>query len=207
MKMFFIGIDLAGVETRPSGFAALDESMKVVTMTLYSDEDIVNEVNRFKPTIIAIDAPLSLPKGRTSLDVRSDIHLRECDRELLRRGIRFFPITLGPMRTLTKRGIRLKNALESLGYDVIEVYPGGAQDVLGIPRKTTSVEGLRKGLARLKIKGIEGFQSHHELDAVTAALVAKMFYDGDYEAYGDPMEGQIIMPIKKQVRGKFINTP
>ncbi|MBO3800191.1 MAG: DUF429 domain-containing protein [Candidatus Brockarchaeota archaeon] len=196
--MFFIGVDLAGVETRPSGFAALDESMKVITMTLYSDNEILNEVNRFKPVVIAIDAPLSMPKGRSSLDVRSNIHLRECDRELLRRGIRFFPITLGPMRALTKRGIKLKNILVSLGYDVIEVYPGGAQDVLGIPRKTVSIEGLRKGLAHLRVKGLEGLQSHHELDAVTAALVAKMFYDGDYEAYGDPVEGQIIMPVKKK---------
>lgn len=196
--MFFIGIDLAGVETRPSGFAALDGYMKVVTMKLYSDKDILNEVHRFKPAVIAIDAPLSLPKGRVSLDVRSSIHLRECDKELLKRGIRFFPITLGPMRALTKRGIRLKNILESLGYDVIEVYPGGAQDVLGIPRKTVDIEGLRKGLARLRIKGLRGSQSHHELDAVTAALVAKMFYEGNYEAYGDPGEGQIIMPIKKK---------
>ncbi|MBO3839792.1 MAG: DUF429 domain-containing protein [Thermoproteota archaeon] len=196
--MFFIGVDLAGVETRPSGFAALDESMKVITMTLYSDNEILNEVNRFKPVVIAIDAPLSMPKGRSSLDVRSNIHLRECDRELLKRGIRFFPITLGPMRALTKRGIKLKNILVSLGYNVIEVYPGGAQDVLGIPRKTVSIEGLRKGLARFRVKGLEGLQSHHELDAVTAALVAKMFYDGDYEAYGDPVEGQIIMPVKKK---------
>ncbi|MCS7139036.1 MAG: DUF429 domain-containing protein [Crenarchaeota archaeon] len=196
--MFFVGIDLAGVETRPSGFAALNESMKVVTMTLYSDSDILNKVYSFKPIVIAIDAPLSLPKGRVSLEVRSNIHLRECDRELLRRGIRFFPITLGPMRSLTKRGMRLKNMLESSGYNVIEVYPGGAQDILGIPRKTSSVEGLYKGLVRLKIRGLEGLQSHHELDAVTAALVAKMFYEGDYEAYGDPGEGQIIMPIKKK---------
>ncbi|MEM2477477.1 MAG: DUF429 domain-containing protein [Thermoproteota archaeon] len=196
--MFFVGIDLAGVETRPSGFAALDEHMKVVATTLYGDNEILNEVNRFKPVVVAIDAPLSLPKGRASLDTRSNIHLRECDRELLRRGIRFFPITLGPMRTLTKRGIKLKNMLESIGYSVIEVYPGGAQDVLGIPRKTVSLEGLRKGLIHLKIRGLRGLRSHHELDAVTAALVAKMFYEGNYEAYGDPEEGQIIMPVKRK---------
>lgn len=196
--MLFIGIDLAGVETRPSGLAVLDESMKARTMILYSDSDILHEVYFFKPVVIAIDAPLSLPRGRASLDVRSKIHLRECDRELLRRRIRFFPITLGPMRSLTRRGIGLRKTLESSGFKVIEVYPGGAQDVLGIPRKTSGVNGLRKGLARLKIRGLEGSKSHHELDAVTAALVAKMFYEGDYEAYGDPEEGQIIMPVKKK---------
>ncbi len=192
--MFFIGIDLAGVETRPSGFAALDESLSVETMMLYTDAEILRKVSRFNPAVVAVDAPLSLPRGRVSLQVRSSIHLRVCDRELLRRGIRFFPVTLGPMRSLTERGIRLKKMLDSSGFRVIEVYPGGAQDILRIPRKSRGVKSLRKGLARLKIRGLGKAETHHELDAVTAALVAKMFYDGDYEAYGDPDEGLIVMP-------------
>ncbi len=196
--MFFIGIDLAGVETRPSGFAVLNESLEALTMILYTDAEILREASRLKPVVIALDAPLSLPKGRVSLEVRSNIHLRNCDRELLRRGIRFFPVTLGPMRSLTKRGIRLKNTLESSGFKVIEVYPGGAQDILKVPRKSSGLEKLRKGLAQLKIKGLKGVKTHHELDAVTAALVAKMFLDGDYEAYGDPEEGLIVMPSGKR---------
>lgn len=196
--MFFIGVDLAGVETRPSGFAVLDESLNVSTIILYTDAEILREASRLKPVVTAIDAPLSLPKGRVSLKVRSNIHFRDCDRELLRRGIRFFPVTLGPMRFLTERGIRLKSMLESSGFRVIEVYPGGAQDILKVPRKSSGVEKLRKGLARLKIKGLRGVETHHELDAVTAALVAKMFHDGDYEAYGDPEEGLIVMPAGKR---------
>ena len=193
--MFFAGIDLAGVETRPSGFAVLDGFLNVETMILHTDAEILREVSRFNPAVVAVDAPLSLPRGRASLEARSSIHLRSCDRELLRRGIRFFPVTLGPMRILTERGISLKKTLDSHGFRVIEVYPGGAQDVLGIPRKSRGVERLRKGLAGLKIKGLERVKTHHELDAATAALVAKMFYDGDYEAYGDPGEGLIIMPL------------
>lgn len=192
--MFFAGIDLAGVETRPSGFAVLDEYLSVETMILRTDAEILREVSRFNPAVVAVDAPLSLPRGRVSLEVRSSVHLRDCDRELLRRGIRFFPVTLGPMRSLTERGIRLKKMLSSSGFRVIEVYPGGAQDILRIPRKSRGVDRLRKELARLKIRGLEKVVTHHELDAVTAALVAKMFYDGDYEAYGDPDEGLIVMP-------------
>lgn len=112
----------------------------------------------------------------------------------MRRGIRFFPVTLGPMRSLTKRGIRLKKTLCSSGFRIIEVYPGGAQDILRIPRKSRGVDELRKGLARFIVRGLENAATHHELDAITAALVAKMFYDGDYEAYGDPDEGLIVMP-------------
>ncbi|NHV98214.1 MAG: DUF429 domain-containing protein [Thaumarchaeota archaeon] len=195
--MFFTGIDLAGVETRPSGFAVLNEFLSVETMILHTDVEIMMEVSRFNPAVVAIDAPLSLPRGRVSLEVRSSVHLRNCDRELLRRGIKFFPVTLGPMRMLTERGIRLKKMLDSSGFKVIEVYPGGAQDILKIPRKSHGVEKLRKGLARLKIRGLEKVETHHELDAVTAALVAKMFYEGDYEAYGDPDEGLIVMPRRR----------
>ena len=105
-----VGIDLAGVEKRPTGFCFL-EGMKVKTSLLFTDEEIIEEVKKAKPSIVAIDAPLSLPKGRKSIEERTDIHLRECDRELLRRGIKFFPITLGPMRKLTERGIKLKKKL------------------------------------------------------------------------------------------------
>jgi predicted nuclease with RNAse H fold len=54
---------------------------------------------------------------------------------LLRMKIKFFPLTLGPMRKLTERGIRLKKILEKKRLDVVETYPGAAQDILKIPRK------------------------------------------------------------------------
>jgi uncharacterized protein len=77
-----------------------------------------------------------LPPGRKSLEERTGVHLRKSDRKLLQRGIKFFPITLGPMRKLTTRGMALRGILEQKGFTVIEAYPGGAQDVLGIPRKS-----------------------------------------------------------------------
>ena len=53
-------------------------------------------------------------------------------------GIKPFPITLGPMRKLTVRGIHLKNILETKNFTVIETYPGGGQDVLGIPQENNA---------------------------------------------------------------------
>ena len=84
---------------------------------------------------MTIDASLSIPKERRSLEERSSIHLGECDRELLGWGIKFFSGTLGPTRRLTVRGISLMEQLSRQGFRVIEVYPGGTQDALGIPRK------------------------------------------------------------------------
>jgi hypothetical protein len=193
-----VGIDLAGVEKRPTGFCILDcKTMKAKTCLLYDDKEILKKIEKTKPSVIAIDAPLTLPKGRKSLEKRSNIHLRKCDKDLLKLGIKFFPITLGPMRELTKRGIRLKKALEKKGYEVIEVYPGGAQDALGIPRKQKGLKKLKEGLEKIGIKGLDEKMSDHELDAVTCALVGKFYVEGKYVALGDEEEGQIIMPKLK----------
>ena len=97
--MPIVGLDLAGVETRPAGFCTL-EDWNVKTCVLYDDEEIIKKIQATKPKLVAVDAPLSLPAGRKSIDERTGTHLRECDRELLRRRIRFFPVTLGPMRKL-----------------------------------------------------------------------------------------------------------
>jgi len=189
--MSIIGLDLAGVESRPSGFCILDR-MKAETCLLYTDKEIVQKIEEVNPEIITIDAPLSLPKGRKSIEERTDVHLRECDKELLRRRIKFFPITLGPMRKLTERGIKLKKILEK-NFKVIEVYPGGAQDVLKIPRKQKGLDKLRKGLEKLGIKGLKKRISDHELDAVTCAIVGKLFLEKRAETLGDPKNG-IVMP-------------
>lgn len=192
--MKIVGIDLAGVETRPSGFCVLDEKMNTETHILYSDKEIIKEVERIRPRVVAVDAPLSMPKGRTSLKRRSKIHLRECDRELLRMKIKFFPITLGPMRKLTERGIKLKKILEWKGFSVIEVYPGGAQDVLKIKRKQNGLEKLKSGLKNIGVKNLRDCMSGDELDAMTCAVVGKFYVENNFTALGVPEEGLIIMP-------------
>ncbi|MEM7825522.1 MAG: DUF429 domain-containing protein, partial [Candidatus Aenigmatarchaeota archaeon] len=145
--------------------------------------------------IISIDAPLALPKGRPSLSkkYKNCPHLRECDRELIRMRIKFFPITLGPMRKLTERGIRLKKNLEERGFEVIETFPGAAQDLLKIPRRKEK-EKLRKGLIKLGIKGIKEKITEHELDAITCAFVGKLYLEGNYSALGRKEEVLMILP-------------
>lgn len=193
--MSVVGLDLAGVETRPTGFCTLTE-MNAQTCLVYTDKEILEKTISSNPQIVAIDAPLSLPPGRKSIDERTDIHLRESDRELIKMGIKLFPITLGPMRKLTARGIRLKSILEAQKLVVVEVYPGGAQDVLGIPRKQRGLEALLSGLEKLGIKGLNRDISDHELDAVTCAYVGKLFLEGKAVGYGEPNQ-VIVMPKGK----------
>ncbi|MEM7821786.1 MAG: DUF429 domain-containing protein [Candidatus Aenigmatarchaeota archaeon] len=192
--MKIVGIDLAGVETRKTGFCVLDEKMNVETYILHSNKEIIKKVEDVKPKIIAIDAPLALPKERKSLEEKGNVHLRECDKKLLKMGIKFFPITLGPMRKLTERGIKLRKIFEKKGIEVIETYPGAAQDILKIPRKQKGIDKLKKALENLGIKGLKNKITDDELDAVTCALVGKMYLEKNYLAIGDSEEILMILP-------------
>jgi predicted nuclease with RNAse H fold len=192
-----MGIDLAGSPRRPTGICRL-RALKATTQVAYSDKEILESfIDGIQ--LVAIDAPLSLPRGRCCL--RNDCtcagisHFRECDLALREMGIRFFPITLGPMRMLTERGMQLKARLEKEGFAVMEAFPGGAQDILGMPRQKDP-GGLRRSLKRYGISGDVGKRgiSVHELDAITCALVARLHVQGKSLVIGDPREGQMIMP-------------
>ncbi len=142
LNMKATGIDLAGVESRPTGLCIMDDSLRSRTCVLYTDNEILDKTLECQPDVVAVDAPLALPRGRKSLTMRSKIHLRECDRELLRMRIKFFPLTLGHRRQLTERGMRLRAKLEKKGLMVIETYPGAVQDILRISRKGKGLERL-----------------------------------------------------------------
>ena len=191
-----VGLDLAGVPHRTTGFCRLGFDGVASLAPLGADEEIVARTLAAHPDVVSIDAPLSIPRGRASIEDRSGPHLRACDRELLARGVRFFPVTLGPMRTLTTRGLRLRDRLTGEGLVVIESYPGGAQDVFGIPRKGAGLAALRRGLRSLGVTGEIGRRgvTHDELDAATSALVGLEFLEGRAEALGDPSEGLLYLP-------------
>lgn len=175
--LFIVGIDLAGSPRRPTGLCML-RNLNAETHVAFSDDDILNFVKEARPVLVPIDAPLSLPNGRLTIHDRSGEHLRECDRELLRRGIRFFPVTLGPMRMLTERGLSLKCKLDTLGYQTVECFPGAAQDLWGIPRQHRDRLGLLSGLRRLGVRGLKKTATSDELDAATAALTGRWFLLG-----------------------------
>ncbi|MEM1508860.1 MAG: DUF429 domain-containing protein [Thermofilaceae archaeon] len=188
-----LGVDLAGSEKRPTGLCLLDDTMTAKTQVLYTDNSLIRFIQSASPDVVAVDAPLSIPYGRKGINDAGGPHLRECDKTMLAMGIRFFPVTLGPMRILTIRGIRLKNVLEAYGFIVIEVYPGGAQDLLGIPRKGMGLEKLKNGLEALGIKGLTDTQTGDELDAVTAAYVGLLYLKGEATVL-EGVDGAIVMP-------------
>ncbi len=186
-----VGVDLAGSPRRPTGVCIV-RGVLARTRIAFADQEILDTIAQARPDLVPIDAPLSLPAGRTAIQDRCGPHFRECDAELRRRGIRFFPITLGPMRMLTERGLALQAKIEELGYRAVECYPGGAQDAWGIPRQHRDLDGLRRGLAALGVRGLTEVLTGDELDAVTAAWVGRLFLLGRGEMFGG--ERGILMP-------------
>ena len=182
--MRVVGIDLAASPKRPTGICVL-EDLRARPLSVFSDEEIVELVAEAKPVLVAIDAPLTLPKPGKSL--------RACDLDLMRRGLKPLPPLMGPMRGLTARALRLKERISSLNIEVIEVFPKGARVVLSLPRRGhgPSVTSL---LTSMGISLLRPPSSDHEVDAVVAAYVAALYLKGDYETCGDPDEGVIVMP-------------
>lgn len=199
-RLKVVGIDLTGSESRPSGWCLL-EGREVSTATLGGDEEIVARTVKERPHLISIDSPLTLPEGRLSVhddDPGRHVYgiMRYSERVLKRRGVNVYPALIPSMQRLTARGILLANVFRSMGFPVIESYPGAAQDIMGIPRKRKGLEHLEQGLAEFGVSGafIKDQLTHDELDAITSAIVGVFFWAGRVERLGaDPLAEEALM--------------
>lgn len=208
--MRVVGIDLCGSENRASGWSIL-EGNHTLTRRIKTDADIISATFDAKPTLVSIDSPLSLPKGRSTVDDNDPGRqaygiTRYCERVLKKRGINVYPSLIKSMQSLTARGIRLAQYFRSQGIPVIESYPGAAQDIMNIPRKGASIELLKNGLVEFGIRGefCENPISHDELDAITSAIVGLFFWSGKFEALGNSEEEYLIIPDLNSTQNDWI---
>lgn len=187
-----VGIDLTGSERRATGWALMDGA-RATTKSITTDADLIAATLASKPDIVSIDSPLSLPEPQGA--ATTPIY-RKCELALKRMGISVFWCLLPSMKMLTHRGIKLARELRSAGCNVIESYPGAAQDILGIPRKKASLQELKWGLSRAGITGdfLTANITHDEVDAITSALVGLFYMANDYIALGTPAEDYLIVP-------------
>lgn len=198
-----VGIDLTGSEARASGWCLLN-GRRAKTALIRTDQEILERTVNAKPDLVSIDSPLCLPYGRTSVfdddPKREEIGImRECERELKRRGVNVYPCLLPSMQKLTARGILIAETLREMGIPVIESYPGAAQDIMRIPRKGAGIEWLQEGLQEFGLEGefTSDTVSHDELDAVTSALVGTFHLAGLVEELGTQKEPPLVIPALK----------
>lgn len=174
---------------------------------LCQDADILDVVKRYGFGLVAVDAPLSLPRGLCCLEEScscqpvAEVGSRSCERELNRQGIPCFPTTKKTfIKAMIYRGIRLKAELESVGYEVIEVYPYASKvRLFGRPPPKSTSAGLiflKQHIGRLLpnvARYVDGF-AHHLCDAAIAAYTAFLYSRGETELCGKPEEGAICLP-------------
>lgn len=194
-----VGIDLSGSEGKASGICVLQGNKAYLDLSK-TDAEIIAKTVDAKPAIISIDSPLSLPKGRccTNDSCECRIHgiTRECERTLKKRGVNSYPCLIGSMQKLTMRGIKLARLFRDQGQEVIESYPGAAQDILGFPRKRVDLRELEIDLTNMGIKPFSNRKTitHDEIDALTSAVVGYFYLSGNYEALGNEEERYLIIP-------------
>lgn len=166
--MAIIGLDLAGKEKNPTGFALLNS--KVILKELYSDKEILDETVKHKAKVIAVDAPFSFPK---------EGYFREADLLLKKRGFRVLSPMFPSMQLLVNRAKELiKKVKKKSKAEIIEVFPRAAEKILMIERK--KVEEEHREL------------SDHEFDAMLCALTGKLYLEKNVEAVGK--KDKIIIP-------------
>jgi predicted nuclease with RNAse H fold len=186
-----IGIDLAASSENPTGWALLKDSI-AKTSLVHADSEILENIARNAPALIAIDAPLNLPKKGE--------FFRKADREMIKRGYRVFSPNLPTMKKLTLRAVKLNSLIEENSYKTIEVHPTSTRKALQMPLKDW--ETIQEVLKTLGLKGELETRplATHEIDAVTAALTATLHLKNQTEPIGDEEEGYIIVPKKRDWR-------
>ncbi|AEA47575.1 DUF429 domain-containing protein [Archaeoglobus veneficus] len=175
--MLVCGID---VGVRMSYIALLD-NRRLVYCGKYNEP--------VKCDAVGIDAPLSLPESGS---------LRECERKLLKLGIRLFPSGADFFRSVVNRGMEIAEEFRKIGAEVFEVYPYATRRRLGIaPDVKKSTKGGRERiiaeLARF-VEGIDNLSNHNEVDAVISALTVSLYYEGKARLL-DGRDGAILVPL------------
>jgi predicted nuclease with RNAse H fold len=205
-KSPFIGLDLTSSPQKPSAYAALDANSTAIALgAVGTDPEIIATIDEIQPAVVAIDAPLSLPKGLCCLEEGCSCGQalpsagRACERELARLGIPcFFTSKRSIIKRMVYRAIALQQRLSR--HQVIEIYPYATKVRLfgkPIPKKTTpaGLEFLRQRLTAL-IPGLERerLKSHDLCDALIAAYTGYLYSQGLAEPVGDAEEGLIFIP-------------
>lgn len=171
-----IGVDLAALPKNQTGMAVYD-GRQFECGTLYGDQEMIKMILKIKPSVVAIDAPLSLPFGRCCFDDSccGPRKIRTCDRILIGMGYRVFPPGYSFMKQLTLRGIRLVEKLGSEGIRAIEVHPRTTKRILRLGR-------------------FKEAKNEHEDDACAAALTAYLYGEGKCQDIRGP-DGAIVIPL------------
>ena len=170
------GIDFGAQRSGKTVVAVNTDSKTTLHRSIKGEETdpwIIKLLTELKPTLVAIDAPLSLPgiylaTKQISDHKYTDYFYRACDRDLQAMS----PMFLGG---LTARAIRLKDILTQMNVEVIETYP-----------KKIRSSGIKVNLDKAK--------DSHEEDALFCLALAELYLQKHARGVGSADEGMIWLP-------------
>ncbi len=163
-----MGIDLTSSEKKPTYISIIDNDGNLRTLPIRNTKIILETMNRINPKIIAIDSPFQHPK--TGL-------FRPCDRIMKKMGMKPLPPGFKSMEALIKRAKYLLRELK--GNKIIETFPTGALNILGIKKiksRETQIEVFTKILDKYELKIVNKFKfTKDALDSLICAIAAMEF--------------------------------
>jgi predicted nuclease with RNAse H fold len=180
---FYVGLDLAALESRCSGYAVIvcsDVCVLKVFKCLYSDDEILDEVlrlGRSEEVVVSVDAPFSIGSG-----------MRDVDRKMLAMGFKVFPPGFSHMRRLTVRAEKLVHELISNGLSrVYETHPRSAL----LSSRCSSVEEVLGRLGIILNTNLSSLRKDVR-DAIIAATVSYCI-DNNCCVVVEGVDGRIIL--------------
>lgn len=175
--MFFGGIDLS-IGDKNTSLCFIEDSKKIKIVFLkdkISEKEIIEEVKKYKPLYIAIDAPITWRKIK---DRKEDKILRRyfIERKIKVPGI--LPFYVKSMYKLSKRGKRIYLKLRKI-TEVLETHPTASLRAIGFKENyKKNKKELKKILNKLKekIDKISLIKNHNHLDSLFCALFSLYYY-------------------------------
>ncbi|MFW5762317.1 MAG: hypothetical protein ACOCXH_15185 [Cyclobacteriaceae bacterium] len=141
------------------------------------------------PSLIMIDAPLSLPAIYTFKNFEpADFFYRQCDRDLGAMS----PMFLGG---LTARAMQMKKLASDKGIRVLETYPAAQARKLGFADyKKENCQSLGEQIAEKYALHLgDKVVNQHQLDALLAFAGGINYLQNNFESVGKYDEGVIII--------------
>jgi predicted nuclease with RNAse H fold len=161
-----------------------------------ADSFILHSLKTLRPTVVGIDAPLSLPKAYQTGCSSKDFMYRLADRELSAMS----PMFLGG---LTARAMAIAAELRATEVTVVEVYPRAAIRLLTDSetsyltlKRSRLANGVAALVENLRARGLLALPSaipanSHELDSLLAFVSADRYSRHEARTFGDQSEGVI----------------
>lgn len=208
--MSILGINLRTTSKYPSEVVVLTREGQLRFLGSFKEErELFQIAGTCNPSVIAIGAPLTLPRGLCCLEMScpcdsTSTHMkgRQLEQDLSKMNIGCFVTNKSSiMRDLIYRSVSLNKQMIVGGYKVIEVYPYASKVLLfgdSVPRKraASSLPFLRERLSDL-IDGLEvvsGCLTQGACNAALNAYTGFLHKNKDTDVLGNLEEGILVIP-------------